>query len=524
MKSIMKFFKLLSLLLFSITLAACGGGGGGSNDSSAPTVLSESPSDSTQYVALRPTISVTFSEAMDQGSAETAVSSVPALPTGTFAWSGNTMSYTPAAELSYSTGYAVTVGTGAKDLAGNPLARAYTWSWTTTAQVSINNGSIKQIGNQRILNLWGSYYQMGYAHGYLLASDIRNLIDTFLIGRLCAGSSTRYNNFLDWSAAYITDYPDYRDEMNGMVAGMNASGKSLYVSSLRRSIDIRDIRALSLIVELYFHCSSFGVWGNATSGGETILARNWDFYYDPQGNFPNTQILITYQPTGKVGFVAFAWPGSVGIQTGLNEYGISVMTNMGNGANSSSNGPFHPSSEVYRYILENTTPANFWTQPLFIINSVQEFSPIIAQVASPYSGSQAPVYYLEDSPPSGKVIRYAADVDFQYNHIIATNYFLKVIPPITSGEEVTRYNNIRNGLINLYSTGNSRVDSTEAWSLLNTVAFRWEGSWSTLVSVVIRPNRMEFDLSFARMVGGVLTIATDRTPQTYTWASLFPNH
>jgi hypothetical protein len=392
--------------------------------------------------------------------------------------------------------------------------------YPTEASAQSVNGSINQVGNQKILNLWGSYYEMGYAHGYLLADKIRDVIDTFLIGTVAGGNITRYTDFLAANAEFVTDYPEYLDEMNGMVAGMRASGKNLYVSSLRRNIDVRDIQALSLLAELYFHCSSFGVWGNATSGGETILARNFDFFYDPQGNIVNNQILITYEPTGKTRFVVFAWPGSIGITTGLNEYGISAMANMGNGENSGSAGPFHPSMEVLRYILENTTPANYWTQSLSLVNSTQEYSPFVIQLGGPYGGSQAPVYYLEDSPKK-KAIRFAADVDPQYSHIIATNYFLKISPPLSSGSEVDRYNILRNGLINLYQTGDGKVSSPEAWSLLDSVA---DYDQTTLMSVVIRPNRMEFDVSFATLVDDDFTRSTAIPPQTYTWASLFPNH
>ncbi len=42
------------------------------------------------------------------------------------------------------------------------------------------NGSIEYIGDIRILNLWGTWPEMGYAHGYLLGPDIvRSSTNTF---------------------------------------------------------------------------------------------------------------------------------------------------------------------------------------------------------------------------------------------------------------------------------------------------------------------------------------------------------
>ena len=384
------------------------------------------------------------------------------------------------------------------------------------ADAATSNGVIRQVGSQQVLNLWGSNYDMGYAHGYLLADKIRDLVDHYMISTVTRGVIA-YNALLASDASEYQWQTQYLDEIKGMAAGMVASGKSLYVQSLGRNIDSRDIRALNLQEQFYFGCSSFGAWGNATASGETLVARNLDFYYDSQGNNANYQLIIAYEPTGKTNFISFAWPGAVGVYSGMNANGITVMANTGNLTNPYS-GPFHPVTEVYRTILEATTTSNFLYQPLSIIKYFHENPPEIIQIGTRYQGSGDPVYYIEQSHDLD-LIRYPADGS--YDHIIATNHFLNVIPPPTSGESLSRYNTIRNGLISLYGSGDRKVDSTEAWNLLSKVA---NVVAPTLTSGVIRPNRMEFDLSFARMVNGVFTAATALTPQTYAWASLFPDH
>lgn len=396
------------------------------------------------------------------------------------------------------------------------------FSAESTAQAAVN-GSIRQIGNQQVLSLWGSYYEMGYAHGYLMADKIRDLVDTYVIGVLASGNTVAekvadYNAHLALIPLYHTFYPEYLDEISGMVAGMNASGKSLYVASLGRNIDDRDIKAFNLFIEYFFGCSSLGAWGTATANGETLMARNYDFYYDQQGNILKDQLIITYEPVGKPKFVSFGWPGWFGLISGMNEYGITLMVNGGNVENSSTVGPFHPATEVYRYILENTTRDNFPAKPLSVVNSVSEFTPLIVQIGSPYLYTGDPVYYIEDSNDQN-LIREAAYTDPTYNHIIATNHFIKIIPPPLSGESVTRYNTLRNGLISLYGSGDHKVDSYEAWSLMDAVA---DIVAPTLTTVVMRPDRMEFDVSFATLVNGVFTSAVHIVPQTYSWATLFP--
>lgn len=377
------------------------------------------------------------------------------------------------------------------------------------------NGALRQVGTQQVLNLWGSNYDMGYAHGYLLAGKIRDLVDHYMIGTVMGGNVTTYNSLLSKDASQFQWQVHHLDEIRGMADGMKASGKSLYVASLGRSIDSRDIRALNLQEEFYFGCSSFGAWRNATATGETILARNLDFYYDSQGNNANYQMIIAYEPASGPKIISFAWPGAVGIYSGMNQYGVAVMANTGNLPNPYS-GPFHPVVEVYRSILETTTTANYVTQPLATIKSFHENPSEIIQVGIPWQGSGYPVYYIEQSPDYD-LIRYPADTG--YDHIIATNHFMSVTPPPTSGDSLYRYTLIRNGLLALYGSGDRKVDSVEAWRLLHTVA---NIVAPTLTSIVIRPNSMEFDVAFATYTNGQFTDATALVPQTYTWASLFP--
>ncbi len=103
-----------------------------------PTVTGTSPADGATDIAITSTASLTFSEGMDTTSTEGAFSIVPSVA-GTFGWNtGNTvLTFTPSSDLAYSTTYTVTVGTGAQDAAGNPLASAASFGFTTAAAPDI---------------------------------------------------------------------------------------------------------------------------------------------------------------------------------------------------------------------------------------------------------------------------------------------------------------------------------------------------------------------------------------------------
>ncbi|MDO9538290.1 MAG: Ig-like domain-containing protein, partial [Thermoplasmata archaeon] len=111
-------------------------------DLTAPYVISCYPSDGAMNVSRTTPINVTFSEPMDKASAEAAFSISP-FASGSFSWDGNTMTYTLNSELAPETTYNITIGTGAKDLAGNNMAAPHSWQFTTEeAQIRIYHAPV----------------------------------------------------------------------------------------------------------------------------------------------------------------------------------------------------------------------------------------------------------------------------------------------------------------------------------------------------------------------------------------------
>jgi hypothetical protein len=109
---------------------------GATPDTTAPTVSAIVPANAATGVPINLTINVAFSEAMDPLTISTASFTLKQGTTpvaGTVSYAGVTATFTPGATLSPLTAYTATVTTGAKDLAGNALATAISWSFTTGA-------------------------------------------------------------------------------------------------------------------------------------------------------------------------------------------------------------------------------------------------------------------------------------------------------------------------------------------------------------------------------------------------------
>jgi len=105
-------------------------------DTTPPTVVSTLPMANATGVALNAGVEATFSEAIDPVTLTTATFTVkqgttPVNGTLAFGPGGTSATFTPAALLTASTAYSATLTTGVKDMAGNALALADVWTFTT---------------------------------------------------------------------------------------------------------------------------------------------------------------------------------------------------------------------------------------------------------------------------------------------------------------------------------------------------------------------------------------------------------
>ncbi len=106
-------------------------------DTTAPTVISTIPLNTSIGVANNSKITATFSEAMNSSTiiatATFNLTQGGAPVAGTVNYTGVMATFTPTVNLAVNTTYNATITTGAKDLAGNALANNFTWRFTTGA-------------------------------------------------------------------------------------------------------------------------------------------------------------------------------------------------------------------------------------------------------------------------------------------------------------------------------------------------------------------------------------------------------
>lgn len=125
-------------------------------DRTAPEVTGYSPDDGATGVMLSTSIQLTFSEDMEESSVEGAFGLEPEA-SGSFVWSGeSSVTFWPTGPLDSNTAYTISLGTGAADRAGNPLAQAFGSGFTTGIQTQ--SGTVYMLGrsvNEGWFEYWG---------------------------------------------------------------------------------------------------------------------------------------------------------------------------------------------------------------------------------------------------------------------------------------------------------------------------------------------------------------------------------
>jgi hypothetical protein len=110
------------------------------SDATRPTVTSTNPADNATNFFLNKSINATFSEAMNANTINNSTFTIAGVA-GTVSYDTSTHigTFNPIADLAPNTTYTATISKGARDAAGNAMANAFSWSFTTGVQRAQTN-------------------------------------------------------------------------------------------------------------------------------------------------------------------------------------------------------------------------------------------------------------------------------------------------------------------------------------------------------------------------------------------------
>ncbi|MDE3194733.1 MAG: peptidase C45 [Acidobacteriota bacterium] len=186
------------------------------------------------------------------------------------------------------------------------------------------------------VHLEGKPDEIGYQHGWLLSGEIK---EGFAVQKLEAehDSGKPWSFYRDAARHILWPHiPDeYRQELEGIVAGLNARGVSL---------DIWDVVALNASLEWSYyakqydkdhgiaspktltapdHCSAFVATGSYTKNGRIVIAHNnWTGYLDGE----RWTMVFDVAPESGHRFVMDGYPGLIhsADDFGINDAGIAI--------------------------------------------------------------------------------------------------------------------------------------------------------------------------------------------------------
>jgi len=245
-------------------------------DVTAPTVSSVLPADAATGALVDGVISATFSEAMDSVTITdvtfTLAGAAPIVGVVALNDAGTVATFTPAANLAFNTSYTATVTIGAKDIAGNALASAYTWSFTTAVGPAMGPSAVS----------------LGTAANYVILAQtgITNASPSVITGSIgvspiAASAMTGFALVGDGSAGFTTSAyvsgnvyaSDYAEPTpTNLTAAVGAMGAAYLDAAGRTSPDFTELSTgalggLELVPGLYNWTTAVSIATSVTLSG-----------------------------------------------------------------------------------------------------------------------------------------------------------------------------------------------------------------------------------------------------------------
>ncbi|TWT43822.1 hypothetical protein RAS1_02220 [Phycisphaerae bacterium RAS1] len=213
-----------------------------------------------------------------------------------------------------------------------------------------------------IVEIWGTPEKAGFAYGWLVATDVVELFDEFVLHPRITPSPALYESSILPAACGRFEWPEaYRAEIEGVFAGAVArlGASKVYSKRLERALRVEDLLVANSMADWFgLMCSSFSAWGSLSEGGQTITARNLDFPFTPTMRKAQL-VLVRRADDSKHAWATVTWPGLIGVYTGMNDAGVTMLMHDSNGLPMSAGLPFTPRSLVLREALEAASAATF---------------------------------------------------------------------------------------------------------------------------------------------------------------------
>ena len=362
----------------------------------------------------------------------------------------------------------------------------------STAKV---NGTLSEIDGVRVLRVWGTPEERGFAHGYLLADTTVELAEGFLANGPLGGTVERYTKQMLPKLGRMKIDPRHEAEMQGILAGLETKlGGPARIDFLGRPLKYEDIVAINCTGDFVRSgCSSFAAWGEMTEDGHIIAGRNMD--WPELSSMVKTPIVFVNAPSpdvGAKGWVGITWPAFVGCLTGMNSGGVTAATHDAGGRPPSVTSGFTPYCWIFRKVVETAAPDTAFEDAARVIRGEISIVGNNMMVTRPFANGHPAAAVLEFDADlkngDGLTVRTTAE---SARFLICTNHFRERRDPI----DCWRYGQLDRVLKRIAkSNGTRHITLDRAQKMLAGVS---PEDTFTYHSVVFEPNKRLMHVAFA---------------------------
>jgi len=377
------------------------------------------------------------------------------------------------------------------------------------------NGTVEQVGPFRLVRVWGTPAEMGFAHGYLLADGITTVLNE-RVAALPQETRAGYDGFVGQILPFIEIPERTMQELRGIIEGIEAKkGKLPTLQALGRPLGINDLvfnNAGDMVRA--FGCSGFTVWGELAGKHGVLTTRNFD-YPSASPEMQAEHMLLVRHPEGRKQVLSVTWPSYIGAFTGVNEDGVCAFMHDGTGGLiPTPDRKRIPLALVLADTLEQTTPGMAVKDVQAAMKRLRSYPfSYMVRLATPRVDGLDPGYVFRidkkgigSNPPNS-------------NSCITTNHYLtgsdKPVPEANEWS-LTRYKTLQQHLA-------STMTRETAWAAQDAVASDHQG-FPTLHTLIVYPESRMLDLAFAEWKNGKVIPATKSEPTTIKFDDLFKPH
>lgn len=178
---------------------------------------------------------------------------------------------------------------------------------------AFEGGKLFMAGHIPLVELRGTFRQMGRQYGHLLSHKMKKLYHEGFELYLAGKKGAKRKDVLDMAETMFNSNPRYIREF---YAGMaETSGLTLEEHKIVSGV------VMGYIVSA--GCSGLGVWGDYTENGKLVFGRNWDLPAKDLVSLAPYFNVVVFNPVGTSNSVAdFSYAGMVFFQTSINDGGI----------------------------------------------------------------------------------------------------------------------------------------------------------------------------------------------------------